>query len=77
MREAELKHGRVSMLAVVGYLVQQVVHLPSPDGIYDVSNPIDAFFKVGPSVTGQVILLFSLDLFHSTHFDHIKLIYIM
>ena len=55
--EAELKHGRVSMLAVVGWLVTQAgYHLPSPDGLYDVSNPIDAFFHVGPAVWGQIIL---------------------
>ena len=45
------------MLAVVGWLVQQAgIHLPSPDGLYDTSNPIDAFFKVGPSVMGQIVL---------------------
>ena len=56
MREAELKHGRVSMLAVVGYLVQQYVHLPSPDGRYDVSNPIDAVFAVGASPLIQIFV---------------------
>ena len=33
------------------------VHLPSPDGLYDVSNPIDAFFHVGASPIAQVIML--------------------
>lgn len=57
LREAELKHGRVSMLAVVGWLVQQAgVHLPSPNGLYDTANPIDAFFHVGPNVMGQIFL---------------------
>ena len=57
LREAELKHGRVSMLAVVGWLVQQAgIHLPSPDGLYDVANPIDAFFHVGPAVWGQIFV---------------------
>lgn len=56
MRESELKHGRVAMLAVVGWLVQSAgIHLPSPDGIYDAANPIDAFFKVGPSPILQII----------------------
>ena len=56
LREAELKHGRVSMLAVVGWLVQAAgYHLPSPDGLYDVSNPIDAFFHVGPGPLIQVL----------------------
>ena len=36
--------------------MQQVVHLPSPDGRYDVSNPIDAFFHVGASPIAQIIV---------------------
>ena len=45
------------MLAVVGWLVQAAgVHLPSPNGLYDTTNPIDAFFHVGPSVMGQIFL---------------------
>jgi Chlorophyll A-B binding protein len=57
LREAELKHGRVSMLAVVGWLVTAAgVHLPSPNGLYDVSNPIDAFFHVGPQVWLQIVI---------------------
>jgi len=56
LREAELKHGRVSMLAVVGWLVTAAgTHLPSPNGLYDVANPIDAFFHVGPSVWLQIV----------------------
>ena len=45
------------MLAVVGWLVTAAgVHLPSPDGLYDSTNPIDAFFKVGPAVWGQIFV---------------------
>jgi len=55
MREAELKHGRIAMLATVGWLVQSAgIHLPSPDGLYDKANPIDAFFHVGPSPIAQI-----------------------
>jgi len=55
MREAELKHCRVAMLAVTGWLVQQAgFHLPGD--AYTVSNPIDAFFHVGPSVWGQIFV---------------------
>ena len=32
------------------------MHLPSPDGIYDVANPIDAFFHVGASPIAQIVL---------------------
>jgi len=57
LREAELKHCRVAMLATVGWLVQQYgPHLPSPDGIYDTANPIDAFFKVGASPIAQIFI---------------------
>ena len=44
LREAELKHGRVCMLASLGCLVQEVVHLPFPA----TSNPVasEAFFQV-------------------------------
>ena len=57
MREAELKHARVAMLATVGWLVQSAgIHLPSPDGLYDVANPIDAFFHVGASPLAQIFL---------------------
>ena len=45
LREAELKHGRVSMLATVGFLVQSAgVHLPGD--LYTTKNPIDAFFTI-------------------------------
>jgi hypothetical protein len=30
------------------------IHLPSPNGLYDVANPIDAFFHVGASPIAQV-----------------------
>ncbi|EKU23058.1 hypothetical protein NSK_003767 [Nannochloropsis salina CCMP1776] len=43
-RAAELKHGRVCMLASVGYLVQGLYHLP--DGPFEASKPIDALLKV-------------------------------
>lgn len=57
LREAELKHCRIAMLATVGWLVQAAgIHLPSPDGLYDVANPIDAFFHVGASPIGQIFL---------------------
>lgn len=55
LREAELKHGRVAMLATTGWLIQSVgIHVPGE--LYQVDNPIDGFFKVGPSVWGQIIL---------------------
>ena len=62
MQEAELKHCRVAMLATVGWLVQaQGIHLPSP--LYDVANPIDAFFHVGASPIVQVFIIIPAPLF--------------
>lgn len=52
MREAELKHGRVAMLAVVGWLVSEVVHLPGP--AYSSENPVDAMAAVGPGPMLQI-----------------------
>lgn len=43
-RAAELKHGRVCMLASVGYIVQGFFHLP--DGPFEASKPVDALIKV-------------------------------
>lgn len=57
MREAELKHGRVAMLATAGWLVQSAgIHLPDPYGIFQTKNPIDAFFAVGPTPWLQIVL---------------------
>lgn len=52
MRESEIKHGRIAMLAVVGWLVSEVVHLPGP--AYMSENPVDAMAAVGPSPMLQI-----------------------
>ncbi|CAM9216168.1 unnamed protein product, partial [Hapterophycus canaliculatus] len=52
MRESELKHGRVAMLAVVGWLVSELVHLPGP--AYMSENPVDAMAAVGPGPMLQI-----------------------
>ena len=54
LREAELKHGRVSMLAVLGCLVQEFVHLPFPA----TSNPVptEAFFQVPAGGLWQIFV---------------------
>lgn len=52
MRESELKHGRVAMLAVVGWLVSEVVHVPG--AAYMSENPVDAMAAVGPGPMLQI-----------------------
>ena len=53
LREAELKHGRVCMLACLGYVVQEFIHLPAE--IYQNPNPIGAVSDVGPQVMLQIV----------------------
>jgi hypothetical protein len=53
LREAELKHGRVSMLAVVGMVVAEFVHLPGE--AYSNPAPLAAVSQVGPSVMLQIV----------------------
>eukprot|EP00752_Nemacystus_decipiens_P007188 g6437.t1 len=46
-RVAELKHGRVCMLATVGVLVQSFVHFPDPDrSAFSNTRPIGALVQV-------------------------------
>jgi hypothetical protein len=40
LREAELKHGRICMLATAGILVQEVVHLPGAQFASKVSERV-------------------------------------
>ncbi|KAI0565113.1 Light-harvesting complex I polypeptide [Gracilaria domingensis] len=43
-RAGELKNGRIAMLATLGILVQEFVHLPGP--MFQESNPIKAIYAV-------------------------------
>lgn len=54
LQESEIKHGRVCMLAFLGMLVQEFVHLPDPA----YSNPlaIDALFQVPAAAVWQIVL---------------------
>jgi len=54
LRESEIKHGRIAMLACLGVFVQTVVHLPGE--AYTEANPVDAFYKVGPQPLLQIFL---------------------
>lgn len=54
MQQAEIKHGRVCMLAFLGVLVQEFLHLPAPA----FANPLatDAFFQVPVGGLFQILL---------------------
>lgn len=54
MQESEIKHGRVCMLAFLGMLVQEFVHLPDPA----YSNPLatEAFFQVPAGGLWQIFI---------------------
>lgn len=54
LREAELKHGRVAMLAILGVYIQEFFHLPGE--AYSNPNPIEAFSQVGAQPIAQIIL---------------------
>jgi hypothetical protein len=53
-RESELKHGRVAMLAVLGWLTQEHFH-PLYDGKLS-SNPLMVFGEVPPLAFVQIII---------------------
>merc|ERR1719197_1794543 len=57
LREAELKHGRICMLASTGYMAQEFFSLPSYPGYS--SNPIEAVSSVPAEGLLQIILAIS------------------
>lgn len=50
---AEIKHGRVCMMACVGYVVQEFVHLPNE--MYSESNPLLAMSTIPHAAWAQII----------------------
>mmetsp|Transcript_15724 Transcript_15724/g.33613 ORF Transcript_15724/g.33613 Transcript_15724/m.33613 type:complete len:191 (+) Transcript_15724:96-668(+) len=57
-REAELKHGRICMLACLGIFVQEFISLPGYPG-YD-ANPVAAFSSVDPQALAQIFVGMSI-----------------
>ena len=57
LREAELKHGRICMLAATGYMVQEFFSLPSYPGYSP--NPVEAVSSVPPEGLLQIVFFVS------------------
>lgn len=53
-RWAELKHGRIAMLAIVGLVTEEYIHLPGE--AYQNSDPFGAVSSVGLGVNIQILL---------------------
>merc|ERR1712232_423808 len=66
LRYTEIKHGRISMLAVLGYLVQEAgIRLPGNInfeglGFADVRNGFAAFNDIGGAGIGQIVAFVGL-----------------
>ncbi|KAI0563886.1 Light-harvest protein [Gracilaria domingensis] len=59
LREAEVKHGRICMLAIVGWVFPEAVyHLPNE--IYSATNPLEAVGKVGWLPIIQILLFIAV-----------------
>merc|ERR1719148_233450 len=58
MREAELKHGRICMLAATGVIVQELCSIPGYPGYS--SNPIEAFENAPDGAIQQILLFMAI-----------------
>lgn len=58
LQQAEIKHGRVCMLAFLGIIAQEFVHLPGPE----FQNPLatEAFYQVPAAGLWQIVLFCGL-----------------
>jgi len=56
LREAELKHGRICMLAALGWVFPELWHIPSPDGVFSAMNPLAAVGTIPALGAIQIVL---------------------
>jgi hypothetical protein len=59
-REAELKHGRVCMLAATGMLFQEVYSWPAPDDVFKAPTPLGALATVPGLGLAQIVLFLGI-----------------
>jgi len=59
-REAELKHGRVCMLAATGMLFQEVYSWPAPDDVFKAPTPLGALSTVPAFGLLQIVLVIGI-----------------
>jgi hypothetical protein len=53
LQQAEIKHARVAMLATVGFVISQYLHIPGE--AYQESDPIKAINTVGLGPNLQIL----------------------
>uniref|UniRef100_A0A7S1TMR6 Light-harvesting complex protein n=1 Tax=Erythrolobus australicus TaxID=1077150 RepID=A0A7S1TMR6_9RHOD len=58
LRAAELKHGRICMLATLGWVVQEIVRLPGP--MFQEKHALQAIYKVPLASWVQIIAFISI-----------------
>eukprot|EP00285_Hemiselmis_virescens_P016900 CAMPEP_0173379050 /NCGR_PEP_ID=MMETSP1356-20130122/2130_1 /TAXON_ID=77927 ORGANISM="Hemiselmis virescens, Strain PCC157" /NCGR_SAMPLE_ID=MMETSP1356 /ASSEMBLY_ACC=CAM_ASM_000847 /LENGTH=223 /DNA_ID=CAMNT_0014332319 /DNA_START=18 /DNA_END=689 /DNA_ORIENTATION=+ len=67
MQEAEIKHGRVCMLAALGMMFPEFTKLPQFSGMS--TNPLEAFYQVGPIAWIQIFAF--IGILESVSYDKI------
>ena len=75
MREAEIKHGRVAMLATIGYTYPEMPWFAQafPGDAYSHSNPIKAALAVPPEAWAQVLLFCGvMECWFTVHKSHCR-----
>lgn len=68
-REAELKHGRVCMLAVTGMLFQEVYSWPAPEGVFKAPTPLGAISTVPALGLLQLVLFIGIIEYQSGKYE--------
>jgi hypothetical protein len=68
-REAELKHGRVCMLASLGMIVQEVYSWPAPADVFKAPTPLGALSTVPGLGLAQIIIFLGIIEIQSSKYE--------